>query len=233
MVFATSLFLFVLSASTGVAVPFLQLYSDGSEYNTETESWLTYDNPFTLQVLGASHHGNITEIRDLLLFIAVPQDWWSEEVSITIMPLSDPGTVAELDSDDFSFVVPDELPPHGIYPAYCYNSSGLLPDMVFSPKSEMVDINNYTPEGHIDAASDLGIIYEYEIGYSGISGLNIDSLGTALDKKGKEQIVFAPFSHNADAVTTSTPEPNTLILLGMGLIGLVGILYRRKQRRVD
>ena len=48
------------------AIPILQLYMPGSQYNPDTESWLSYDDPFELQVLGASHNGNVTRITGLV-----------------------------------------------------------------------------------------------------------------------------------------------------------------------
>lgn len=44
------------------AVPTLQLYSEGAVYDTGTESWLTFDNPFVLQVLGADQPNAIDYI---------------------------------------------------------------------------------------------------------------------------------------------------------------------------
>lgn len=218
-----SLFLFAFLAGTGYAVPTLQLYIPGSEYNPENESWMSYANPFTLQVLGASKHGNITEIKNLSLYIAVPDDWLQGGGSVKV---TGPGGYNQT---SFSFPgslygTPTkggkQLPPHGTYPSNYYELG--LPDMDMQSEP-LVTVHNYNPG---DDGEDLGIIYTYQIEYQGIFGIHMDTAGIEVKKNGKEQSVFAPFSHNADAVV---PEPSTLLLLGIG-IGMLGLLKKIIRR---
>lgn len=222
-----SLFLFAFLAGTGYAVPTLQLYIPDSDYDPATESWLTYENPFTLQVLGASKNGNITEIKDLALYIAVPDDWLLEEGgSVTVKEENQVIFEETFETSNTPYGTPTkggkQLPPHGTYPSYYYELG--LPDMDMESEP-LVTVPNYNPE---DDGQDEGIIYEYEIGYSKekIFGIHMDVAGTAVKKNGNEQSVFAPFSHNADAVI---PEPSTLLLLGMGM-AIIG-LWKRLRRR--
>lgn len=60
------------------AVPSLQLYSPGSTYTSDEESWLTTEEPFDLWVLGAKTPAPIHYTSHLTLFIAVPNQYWDE-----------------------------------------------------------------------------------------------------------------------------------------------------------
>jgi len=215
---ASAFIFLILMTGNLYAVPTLQLYiPTDSHYDPDTESWVTYDNPFTLQVIGASHQGNIKRIYDLYLFIAVPGDWWSDEGSVTI---SGPGVNATIAASQFIWGKPDQLSNHGIYPTYY--CAFQLPDMDFS--SGTVTVYDYIPGEY---GEDQGLIYEYSIGYSGFFGIHMDAAGVAMKKNGKEGDVFAPYSHDADA---PIPEPSTLILIGISLTGIAGVVKLKKRR---
>jgi len=55
-----------------LGVPSLQLYGPGATYDDSTQSWLTYDDPFELWVVGAKTPQLIHTIDQLELFIAIP-----------------------------------------------------------------------------------------------------------------------------------------------------------------
>ena len=76
-----------------------------------------------------------------------------------------------------------------------------------------------------------GLVWEFDGGLAG-SGVGVDddevdAAGVAVKKNGKEQNVFAPYSHDADA---PIPEPSTLILIGISLTGMAGVVKLKKRR---
>jgi hypothetical protein len=201
------------------AVPILQLYIPGSEYNPDTESWLSYNNPFELQVLGASHNGNITEITSLVLDIAVPEDWWNDNASVTVVG---PGCDIMIGSNDWDWGMPSGQHPHGIYPTYYYS----LPLPVMDIGSGTDTIYNYNPG---EDGQDTGVIYSYTISYSAAFGIHMDASGIATKKNGNQASVFSPYSHDADAPII--PEPTTIVLMSFGLFGLLGVVIRQRRKK--
>lgn len=210
MKLATALIIVTMAASTAYAVPILQTYIPGATYNDQTESWLSLDIPFTLQVLGSSKNGSVTFIDDPMLHIAVPNDWWEPGTTVT---LTGPGYEGGLTISDWVFGTPDGLSSHGIYPARY--ASLTLPDMDVANGTDIIP--DYNPGGD---GQDTGVIWEYEMSYSEAFGIHMDATGTALKSNGKWADVFAPYSHDADADRPPPPlipEPGTLLLLGAAL----------------
>lgn len=216
--------LLLLAPASSYAVPTLQLYSDNAFYNTSTESWFTFENPFTLQVIGADQPNSTTYIGDVQLHFAVPDEYWTTAGSITIEgegigPLT-------INSSDFVYGIPENLTnannfearKHGTYEAHYYTID--LPDLMVSTAGETVynyvDLIDGTPFASI--GHDTGDIQYYEVAYSEFFLIHADLTGTAYYSDDKYTKEFAPFSHDADF--PSVPEPNTLILLGSGFLGL-------------
>jgi hypothetical protein len=100
-----------------------------------------------------------------------------------------------------------------------------LPNLWVSAAGEIV--YDYYPQP--EPGKDWGDIQYYQIDYqSGLTFVHFDATGIAAASDGKTKSVFAPYSHDAD--TTMTPEPSTLLLLGVGLIGLAGAGIRKRYR---
>lgn len=59
-------------AGSATAMPVLQLYIDGADYDTVTKTWITTDSTFDLWVIG--DRGSYGQISDVMLSAAVNTD---------------------------------------------------------------------------------------------------------------------------------------------------------------
>jgi hypothetical protein len=106
--------LFVLSLATSVwAIPNLQIYIPGAEYDTATETWIINSYNYKLWVIGAN-----LPIYDVKLGLAVPTN---ENGTIVI----DSVTLDETYDYFFDYGTPAmgdgaELPSHGVFPTSYY-----------------------------------------------------------------------------------------------------------------
>lgn len=217
-------------ASTALAIPVLQLYIDGATYDSVTETWvITTTDPFDLWVIGdVDKFGTIYDVK---LSAAVS----TSEIggSITLAPtttsvLTDPSTpsaptpTANFPSADGA--IPQQgdgtsLPPHGIYQDGTSFFEWDLGDFTLtdSPIGDFID--TFPIE-----FPDNGQINVYTVTVSGFTQVHFDAYDHVITGGNHAKLVFAPFSHDAEA---SVPEPATLLLLGSGLM-VLGLFGRKR-----
>jgi hypothetical protein len=238
-------------APAAFAIPALQLYIEGAEYNTFTETWVVSPttDPLILWVLGdVGHYGTI---RDVHLYAAVDTTEYMDGGTIALTETTvtggftaadgtvvvDPSTspvptpTGNFPSSDGQLPVMGDgatLPPHGEYGAGISFFEWALGDFTLTDSP----IGDYTQGGCPDtitadcAASD-GQINAYEVDFDGFTKIHFDA-SDEIFIDNHYQVRFAPFSHDAEI-----PEPSTAALLVVGgLFMVVGVIVRRKARSV-
>lgn len=241
----------LLAMSPAHAVPALQLYLEGSVYDSDTETWVgqAANGVARLWVIGTP--GNKGDITDVKLVTAYGSANGANNVGITVGSsttdglggFTDPSTpsVATGLGEDTTETSPLmnsgaelerpnlTLPPHGIYGSGTYFQEFSLGDFALtdSPTGDFID--GFPVPGISDDAQ----INVYEITVAGLTSgsIHFDVYGT---QNGKD--VFAPFSHDAEAHGSlsdnpdeTIPEPGQLVLLGLGVFGLCAIRRRRRN----
>jgi len=216
--------LLFLSAAA-FAVPTLQLYSPGATYDPVTETWRISGQPFTLWTVGAKSPETVLYITDVQLIVSTSIHGYDPGGWATIQGLpSEPPDVAAVDvligaggaAPDGAPGTPEDLPPHGVFPAYYWLVS--LPDLLVSTAGETV--MDYQPGS---TGSDTGDIQAYELSFRGFDHLHFDLMGTAVTSN-KSSLKFAPFSHDAEHF----PVPGALLLGALGL-ALAGVICRPRD----
>ena len=114
--------------------------------------------------------------------------------------------------DDGSYV-----PPHGVFPTDFY-------EYFIGDFGLVQTVQNYIPGSEGDTG--WGQIKKFDISVHDYSTVDIVAYNHVIIGKNKAKYVFSPFSH--DGGSTQVPEPTTLILLGLGLIGLGSIRKKFK-----
>lgn len=223
------------------AVPTLQLYlPDGAYYDVSPwfpasgDSWITTNNPFDLQLAGATSPDWVSYIDSLKLHIALLEDEYLLYQGLTTPFLTikdnDPNIDFEkvLYAADFSFGKPSGISYHGIYDTYY--ASVNLPNLLVGTAGETVyDYNkDFDPLNPDASGKDSGDIQHYTISYDPrFAFIHFDATGTAHNGARKTKNVFAPYSHDADAAPI--PEPASLLLFASGLCGLFASLRKKKS----
>ncbi len=233
--YAISLMMILLGAGSAYSLPILQLDANPGVYVAgEEESTVATSSQFTLTALLDTK--KLANYADYKFF-----------VSVALTPKTDQSTTGNFGSfmfggdtvnvtsgmqwgtppSDTTFGKNNDLPSHGIYDTW-YAEFGFDFD-----DGSYVDAYNVetdeSSEGQLLAFSFLVDLSKLASEF----GLHFDLYGYMLDGFGNpiiKSLINAPFSHDVSTSTNPVPEPATVLLLGLGLVGVAG-MSRRKMKK--
>jgi len=239
-----ALALALLAPGQAKALPELQLYLEGATYDTTTETWvLSSPGPLRLWVLGdVGDKGTISNVNLAIAYSSTL--YWN--VSFTLTPsttgglggFTDPSTPGTPTfSQEQNGTTPKlsdgkNLPSHDIYGTGTAWSEFHLGNFD-KTDSPLADFSGSFPS----PTSEMGQINVYDVSatvsdpnFTGPLALHFDAYNSVQAGQ-KSKAIFAPFSHDGEGTITGTPEPSTMAIAGLGMLGFVGFGLRRRLKK--
>ena len=212
------------------AIPALQLGPGSSgtwTYDLSTQTWVVEESLFSLNAYANALGGNgdyaweaLQDIKRYayLVISAVPKMGDTGTADLFNVSVSNPNVLSPTGSGYGTPPITDSnsIAPHGIFPTYFE----VYEFQFDGPTSTISD----TQPGETGTGQGYTETFGIDISWlsDDITALHFDLF--TMDTNG-QVIKNAPFSH--DAETAPVPEPATMLLLGVGLIGLAG--FGRKK----
>lgn len=233
-----------LAAGTANAVPVLQLGIAGGTYDVTTETVVATSSVFSLYAFLATNRFN-TLSDDYYLSMAVspqvstPDSLGSFTFNGTTVNVTSGMTYGYPPIDTFSGSDPGDLAAHSVFPTY-YKEVGFK--FLSSDQSGIFNTQENPASG---PQTGSGMYYKrFDINTSNLASgyvIHFDLYNTKLCINGRgpcsgtgdvDITQFAPFSHDAQSMSTpppAIPEPETYAMLLAGL-GLLGFTARRRKQ---
>ena len=239
--------------SPASAVPALQVYIEGANYDDEAETWKITspsNKPLRLwavgNVDGPGGKGSIFDVKAAFAYSTGAGNVTIDIASTTTNGLggfTDPstsGTATHIatHTDGSRPVRADgkKLSRHGVYGDDTVWQEWSFGDFT-ETDSPIADFVDAFPQAPLEAS---GQINAYEVSVTGLNEgewVNIDIYGYILNNKGYVKSRFAPFSHNAafevasfnPSGDTAVPTPGAALIFGAGF-GFLACQRRNKKR---
>ena len=209
-------------SGTALALPNLQLDISGGWYNNSgnplynDETIVSAGDVFTLCALMQKMSLNDTYYISLALFPQIPQN----SLTLNFGSFIFAGQTINVTSD-MIYGNPG-IPSHDVFDTYYTERS-----FTFNTQNQVNKYNTQDSPGQFEAYyPGTGMYYAaFSVDTTNLS----DTVSIHFDLFSKNK--FAPFSHDADGQSDPppVPEPTTMLLFGLGLIGVAGV--RRKLKK--
>jgi len=209
----------LVAAVPVLAIPEVQSYIVGAAYDYTDETWITAESNFTYKAVGcwapysSAPQPPYDEMR-MYVVIGVPKGQtgrlWIDGYEITGFSQAHP-------TDAFA-----DLPNNSLYK---HEPMGQADFQMY----ELGLVNNQYANAYHYFDDDLEMVRGWggeisvDVRVEGFEWVHLDAVGVGV----YDNITYVnPYSHDAGVV----PEPGTLSLLGIGLLGMVPLLRRKKKQ---